>query len=474
MENITQDLLRTSPIVTMSVTGLIVILINAFRKNSENVQFVVSLLGIATGIGYAWWTLSMTGSAFNGMVLTGGYASIFSMLFLVAAGLTLFLARDYIRKVGTNFGEFYIIIIFATAGMMTFATSLDLISMFIGLELMSICLYVLAGFTRKELKSNEAALKYFLLGAFATGFFLYGVALIYGTTGTTNIEEITASISVYESDLLFLVGVGLLLIGFGFKIGAVPFHMWVPDVYEGSPSVVTAFMSTGAKAAAFGALVLVFTATFNFTHGSINNALAILAVASMVIGNVVAISQSNIKRMLAYSSIAHAGYMLIGITAGSDLSINGVIFYLVSYTLTNLGAFGIVSLVENEQQQNTQISSFNGLGQRNPVLAALMSLFLFSLIGIPPLSGFFGKYYIFYAAIQQGFTWLTVIGVLTSMVSVYYYLRVIVAMYFTTTEETTSIRSHSTSMFSLLVSASGIVVIGLLPRLILDWTGKLF
>lgn len=474
MNQLLTDTMHTAPITGTIVLSLIVIMINALKKDSLAIEFRVSLIGIAANIALAVWAFPLRGTAFADTVMTGGFASLTAIIFLVAAGLTIILSRDYIAKIGVNFGEFYHLILMASVGMMTFAAGTDLVVTFIGLELMSICLYVLAGISRRVLKANEASLKYFLLGAFATGFFLYGIALIYGMTGTTNILVIAQNIAAFKSEPLFLIGTGLLFVGFAFKIGAVPFHMWVPDVYEGSPTMVTAFMSTGAKAAAFSALLLVFTATFDFMHSSTNTVFAVLAVASMLIGNIVAIAQTNVKRMLAYSSIAHAGYMLIGVTAGGDVSLAGVLFYLIAYMFTNLGAFGIVSVIENAEQQGTNLENFRGLYYRRPLLAVLMGVFMFSLIGIPPLAGFFGKYYIFVAAIDNGYTWLTIVGVITSMISVYYYLRVVVLMFFETAEQGETPRVAFSGTAALLISAFGVLLVGLFPSIVLGWMGGLF
>ncbi|PLX30852.1 MAG: NADH-quinone oxidoreductase subunit N [Ignavibacteria bacterium] len=474
MEQLLTDTWLTAPIGGTILLSLIVIMINALKKDSLAAEYWVSLIGIAANIVLAVVVFPDRGTAFSGMVMTGGYASITAILFLTAAGLTILLSREYIEKIGVNFGEFYHLILLATTGMMTFSAGTDLVVTFIGLELMSISLYVLAGISRRHHKGNEAALKYFLLGAFASGFFLYGIALIYGMTSTTNILEIAQNMQAYMSEPLFLTGVGLLLVGFAFKVGAVPFHMWVPDVYEGSPTMVSAFMSTGAKASAFTAFLLIFTATFDIAGTQINTVLAILAVASMVIGNVVALSQNNIKRMLAYSSIAHAGYMLIGLTAGGMMSITGVLFYLISYMFTNIGAFGIAAIIENKEQGGTEIDNFRGLYYRHPALAVMMSIFMFSLVGLPPLAGFFGKYYIFVAAIENGYTWLTIIGVITSMISVYYYLRVVVVMFFQTDEEAEKSSLASSSVFALLLSAAGVLLIGVFPSMVLDWMSRLF
>jgi len=474
MEQLLTDSLNTAPITGMVIVSLVVVMINALKKEPLAAEYWVSLIGIAANIGFAIWVFAERGTAFAGSVMTGGYASVTAILFLTAAGLTIMLSRTYIEKVGANFGEFYHLILLSTLGMMTFSSGIDLLVTFVGLELMSIPLFVLAGFTRRNLKANEAALKYFLLGAFATGFFLYGIALIYGTTGSTKILDIVQNIQAYKAEPLFLIGAGLMLVGFAFKVGAVPFHMWVPDVYEGSPTMVSAFMSTAAKAAAFTALLLLFTATFDFMGSNINTVIAVLSVASMVIGNIVALSQGNIKRMLAYSSIAHAGYMLIGITVGGETSIAGVLFYLVAYILTNIGAFGIVSIMENSDQTGTNIDDLRGLYERHPALSVLLAIFMFSLIGLPPFAGFFGKYYIFVAAIENGYTWLTIVGVITSMISVYYYLRVVVVMFFQSSEQPTTGRFGTEGVFALAIAGAGVLLIGIFPSMILDWVNGLF
>jgi NADH-quinone oxidoreductase subunit N len=474
METILHDLSLTAPVGGTILLGLIVVLINAFIEESEPIQYYVSLLGIGVNMFLACWAYPVRALAFNQMIIAGGYASVFAMVFLTASALTIILARDYIRKIGVPFGEFYILIILACSGMMVFASSVDLIATFLGLEIMSVSLYILAGFTRRMQRSNEASLKYFLLGAFATGFFLYGIALMYGSTGTTNLLEMAKHLDTLLASRMFLLGMVLLLTGFAFKIGAVPFHQWVPDVYQGSPTIVTAFMSTGAKASAFAAMALVLSMTLNAAQSKLGIVIAVLATASMVVGNVIALSQSNVKRMLAYSSIAHAGYMLIGIATGTAEAIQGVMFYLVSYMFTTIGAFGIVSLLESGDQENVDIASFNGLGTRRPVLGVFMSIFLFSLIGLPPLSGFFGKYYIFYAAITHGYTWLTIVGVVTSMISLYYYLRIVVAMYFTKEDSTQPVTVTAAGAVALTLSVIGVILIGLLPRIVLDWIAPLF
>lgn len=474
METLIHDSLSAAPVLGVTLLSLIVLLIHALKKDSENIQFWVSIIGLLGCIGLAIWKFPNPALAFSDSILVGGYANVFDIIFLSATILTFLLSKDYIRKEGVNFGEYYALMLFALLGMMCLASAVDLIVTFIGLELMSVSLYVLAGFTRKVPTSNEAALKYFLLGAFATGFFLYGIALIYGATGTTNISHVVMNTLNVAGSGMFYVGCGLLFVGFAFKVAAVPFHMWVPDVYEGSPTSVSAFMSTSAKSAAFGSLTLLFIVSFRFVGTEINTAVAILSAASMIVGNVVAIAQTNIKRMLAYSSVAHAGYILIAIAAGAMESIQGIIFYLIAYTLTNLGAFGIVSVLESETQTNLSIDDYNGLGHRKPILAVLMSIFMFSLTGIPPFAGFFGKYYIFYAAIQQGYTWLVIIGVLTSVISAYFYLRLVVVMYFKDSIVDTPVLVSRYSLASHVISAVGVILFGILPSLILDLIQHLF
>ncbi|MEO8399650.1 MAG: NADH-quinone oxidoreductase subunit N, partial [Ignavibacteriaceae bacterium] len=371
---------------------------------------------------------------------------------------------DYIKKYGTYYGEYYILIQASVLGMMFMAGAQDLFMIFLGLELMSICFYTLAGFNRKKIKANEASLKYFLLGAFATGFIVYGIALIYGTAQTTNIALIVSRFSSLSGNLLFIAGLLLFLIGFSFKIAAFPFHMWVPDVYEGSPTTISGLFSTGGKAAAFSAIIVTLGAIFINSPGNIFEPyLAVISVASMLFGSIVAISQSNIKRMLAYSSISHAGYMTIGLAAGNHDGLAGLIFYLAAYTFMNLGAFGIVAIIEGKDETNLEINSYAGLGSRSPILAAMLSLFMFSLAGIPPFAGFFGKYYVFIAAIKSHLTWLAIVGVISSAISVYFYLRIVVLMYFKEPETELSFEQSNTGLLAVIISVLLVIVLGIAP-----------
>jgi NADH-quinone oxidoreductase subunit N len=367
---------------------------------------------------------------------------------------------------------------FAATGMMLIAQAADLMILFLGIELMSIALYVLAGFTRTRLLANEASLKYFLLGAFATGFLLYGIALMYGAAGTTSIGAIAAKLPALALSPIFWCGSVLLLTGLAFKAGAVPFHMWIPDVYQGSPTPISGFMATGAKSAAFSALLIVF-ATRLEPGGRLTLIVAILAAASMILGNVVAIAQTNLKRMLAYSSIAHAGYMLTGLAAGSSMGNTGIAFYVTSYLFMNIGAFGILGYLEEVPERNLSYDDYAGLGSRRPLLAALMSLFMFSLAGIPPFGGFIGKYYMFAAAVRSGLTWLAVVGVLTSVVSVYYYLRLVVVMYFRDAAGRDAAGPEGAgrdipSMAAILAVALATLLLGVYPSPLLEVIRSLF
>lgn len=468
-----QALGAIAPVTTLTLAALIILVIESLFKKSERLSYWVCLLGLIAGIILGSKNVGNSGSVFNNMVTVGGLGSFFSTLFMISALLTVILARDFLRKTQSDFGAFYLLILLSTIGMILMATAADLIVTFLGLELMSICLYVLAGFLRTRMTSNEAAIKYFLLGAFATGFLLYGIALMYGTAGTTNIAIIVGSFSVLSSSMMFWMGVGLFLVGLAFKVGAVPFHMWIPDVYQGAPTPVAGFMSTGAKAAAFSALVIMFAHQIEGAD-KLRFIFSLLASASMILGNIVALAQSNIKRMLAYSSIAHAGYMLIGLAAGNQLGTSGIMFYLTAYTFINVGAFGVLSMLEREGEQNLDIDDYAGLGSRKPFIAAMMTIFMLSLAGIPPLAGFFGKYYIFVAAVNADLTWLAIVGVLSSVVSVYYYLRVVMVMYFREPGNEVAYGITPAGLAVLGVASLAILQFGLFPSSLLAVINSFF
>ena len=468
------DLTTSAPLVSLVLFSLLTLIVESWGKDKPVLSYWVSLLGVAISLLFSFGRLGSGTTVFGGMLLQGGFAGYCNIIFLSSALLTILLSRGYLERMECHRGEFYILILFSTTGMMLMAGALNLITVFLGIELMSVALYVLAGFMRKKDRSNESALKYFLLGAFATGFLLYGIALIYGTSGTTDLVLISQKFPQLSHNPIFLIGCGMLVVAFSFKIAAVPFHMWAPDVYEGAPTTVSGFMSTGAKAAAFATFLLVFVRVFDIAGTSLSQVIAVVAAASMIVGNVTAVAQSNVKRMLAYSSIAHAGYMLSGIAAANVEGETGILFYLLAYTFVNVGAFGVVSLMERQDDKSLNFDDYAGLSARRPALTMLMSMFMFSLAGIPPFAGFFGKYYVFLAAIKANMTWLAILGVLTSLVSVYYYLRLVVLMYF---REGDADLDHSVplaSMIALVVAATLIVVLGVYPSLIVDLTRGFF
>ena len=370
MEILLSDFGKNLPLFVLICTVLIAIVAEAARKTRPVLIYYISLAGSALTAVLALFSFSDEGYSFSGMIQYGGYAAFFAALFNFIAFVTIILSRNYFESNKYHRGEFYILLLFSVIGMMLIASANDLIIIFLGIELMSFCLYALVGFLRTKERSNEASLKYFLLGAFTTGFLLYGIALIYGVAGTTNLTAIRDMFATISSSPLFFVGTGLLMIGISFKAAAVPFHMWVPDVYEGAPTPITGFMSTAAKAAAFAAFVIVFIRVFEFISGSVNEVIAILAAASMIIGNVIAVSQDNIKRMMAYSSIAHAGYMLCGVAAGTPDGQIGILYYLVAYAMMNLGVFAIISFIEQDEDKNLLLDDYRGLRQSQPLLSA--------------------------------------------------------------------------------------------------------
>jgi NADH-quinone oxidoreductase subunit N len=427
--NYLHDLQAFLPGIIVAVTGLTALLMDAFKVKAD-ASHAVSIAGLVAALIAAILALTGgSGEAFSGMISYGGVAAFGSAIVLVGALFSVIISRDYFEDYDLHTGDVYAMILFATVGMLALATSNDLISFFLGLETMSICLYVMAGLMKQEKTGAEAALKYFLLGAFSTGFLLYGIALIYGATGQTGFPEIAATA---EPTLLFFGGSAMLLIGIFFKLGAVPFHMWTPDVYQGTPTPLTGFMATAAKSATFVAFILVLTRMLPAAEaGDWTNVIQVVAILTMIIGNLIALVQDNVKRMLAYSSIAHAGYLLVGLVAGTAAGYSGVLYYLFAYTVMNVGAFGVIAYYErNHGLDFTSIESYAGLGFKVPMMGVMLSIFLFSLAGIPPFVGFIGKYYVFAAAVNAGLVPLAIVGVLASAASVYYYLRVMVYLYF--------------------------------------------
>jgi NADH-quinone oxidoreductase subunit N len=419
---------------------------------------------LSTGF-YALSMVNTVKVVFQDMLMTGGNAYFFIFVFNIGAALVVLLSIGYLEKYGAYYGEFYILLQSAVLGMMFMAAAKDLLVIFMGLELMSICFYALAGINRKKLNANESALKYFLLGAFATGFVVYGMALVYGVLHTTSLDFLFTNFPKYSTNILLITGLLFILIGFSFKIAAFPFHMWVPDVYQGASTVVSAIMSTGGKAAAFSAIIVSFASVLTVLNKNVFAPyFAAIAVFSMLYGSIVAIAQTDIKRMLAYSSIAHAGYMAIGLASGSNFGVSGIIFYLTAYTFMNIGAFGIISIVEGKNDTNLTINSYAGLAHKNPLLAALMALLMFALAGIPPFAGFFGKYYVFISAIKADMTWLAIIGVISSAISVYFYLRIVVLMYFKEAETELTVEKTFFPVSAVIISVVWVVLLGLFPN----------
>ena len=446
---------------------LSVVLEISTKKSKEFLPWFSALLFFGTAI-YSIFNVDQGLVLFSGMLEVGGKSAIFNTIFNLGAALIVLASIDFMKKYEADFGEYYILIQSSVLGMMIMASARDIFMIFMGLELMSICFYVLAGINRKKSSANEASLKYFLLGAFATGFIVYGIALIYGTTGSTSIQNLVENFVGYSSNILFVLGMILFFVGFSFKVAAVPFHMWVPDVYQGSATTVTGLMSTVGKAAAFSVFIIMLGAVVSYgAPNFFKSYFAVISALSMVVGSVIAISQDNLKRMLAYSSVSHAGYMIIGLAAGNKYSIAGIIFYLAAYAFMNIGAFAVISVIEGKDDTRTGIKSYAGLQSKSPFLAAMISLFMFALAGIPPLAGFFGKYYVFFGAIQADLTWLAIVGVLSSVISVYFYIRIVVYAYFKNSEEDFEIETSVGTYAAIIISAAFILILGFFPDMLL-------
>ncbi|MGA9115454.1 MAG: NADH-quinone oxidoreductase subunit N [Bacteroidota bacterium] len=468
------DVARAGPIAVTAAAALVVLLIEAFRSRTGSLASWVAGGGLLLAVILAGLALPGTGSAFQGMMRTGGFAAFFALVFATAGILAVMLWDRYAETRLMPQGEHHGLLLLSVVGMMLMAAASDLVTLFLGLELMSVVFYILAGFARTRPESNEAALKYFLIGAFATGFLLYGIALIYAGTGTTRLEGLYAASPGGVRSPLVLAGAGLLLVGLLFKVGSVPFHMWVPDVYEGAPTPVAAFMSAAGKAAAFSALLLVCAPRVLFALPELREILAWGAALSMVVGNLLAVRQSSVKRMLAYSSIAHAGYMLTGIVAANRAGQEGVLYYLAAYAFMNLGAFGVLAILESPAGKGLTYEESAGLSSSRPLLAGAMAVFLFSLTGIPPFAGFFGKYYVFTGAVMGGYTWLAVLGVVMSLLSAYYYLRLVVVMYFQDVREFPGTDRAPASVTAVVLAALAVVGLGLAPSAVIGLTAGLF
>ncbi|MFC1991233.1 NADH-quinone oxidoreductase subunit N [Chloroflexota bacterium] len=468
------------PELILAATAVAVILLDLFIQR-KGALAIVSLVGLAISFASILFIpVSSTQAIFNGMLAVDGFAFFFKLLFLGIAALVILASTDYAHKFASFRGEYYALILLSTLGMMLMAATRELISIYIALELTSISLYVLAGFL-KDKKSTEASLKYLLLGAISSAILLYGMALVFGSTGETQLVKIAEavqgmSLGAVSANPALVVGIVLLVAGFGFKIAAFPFHMWVPDVYEGAPTPIVAFLSVGSKAAGFAVILRVFSSAFGTTEWlSINWGIifAVLAAIGMFLGNLTALHQTNIKRMLGYSSIAQAGYIMVGLaTMGVSSSDNilgqsGVLFFLTGYALANLGAFSAIIAISNKLDSDL-IEDYSGMIKRAPVLTLALSLCLISLIGMPPAAGFMAKFYIFSGAVQNGLLWLVIIAVLNSVISAYYYLRVVKVMWFGKPTSEERVPSSGALRLALAVSCLGVLLLGIVPSFVLN------
>lgn len=469
------NLIPLLPAAQVLLTGLVVLLRDLFigERESKGMLAVLSLVGLGLAAGEAVLLWGASESAFNESLVLDNFAIFFTLIFLLIAGLTILSSIQYVRQTGIHEGEFYALVLFATVGMILMAGANDLIVFFLGLETMSLAVYVLAGIWRADSRSSEAAMKYFIMGAFATGFLLYGIALIYGAAGSTNLNRIAAYLAEQPREWpLYLVGGGfLLLAGFAFKVGAVPFHFWVPDVYEGAPTPVTGFMSTAVKAAAFAAWGRILMHKLSPLDGDWVFPLWVIAIGTMTLGNLLAITQTSVKRMLAYSSIAHAGYLLIAVVVGEEWGGLSLMYYILAYALMTVGAFAVLSFLAEGNNTRETYGDFAGLGFKRPFIALAMALFMLSLAGFPPLAGFVGKFYLFRAAVNAGHLALAIIGVLNSLLSVIYYLRVVVAMYMEEGgAEGKSFGQAPYVYIAIAVALTGTIYLGILPATALDWS----
>ena len=447
------------PIFIVVATALITLSVEAFRAPDEKLPLgVLGLIGLA-GAGAASVMLWGHDRVSFGVVRADNFALFINGVLIVVGILTFLFSGDVIDREELPAGEYYALVLFAIAGMMLMAAAIDLLVVFLALEILSLAVYVLTAIRRSSLAGAEGGFKYFLLGAFSSAFFLYGVALTYVVSGSTRLDKVAAAIAGQSTapTLFVLVAVGLVLVGFAFKVSAVPFHMWTPDAYQGAPTIVTGFMSTAVKAAAFAAFVRIFLTAFGTLSAHWIPLLGASAIATMLVGTVVGVAQTSVKRMLAYSSIAHAGYILVGVIAATDTGQAAVLFYLLSYAVTNLGAFGVMALLASRSNEHDEVRDFAGLWRSEPVLATLLTVFLLSLGGFPPTAGFIGKWYIFAAAIEQGHYALAIVGVLTSVVSVYYYLRIIVMMYMSESAHTEPVAKVSPAATAALAMATAAV-----------------
>jgi len=487
-----------SPIILITVFTVIALVIDGIWNNKAlNYYFsIISLLIVAA---FGVYTLTIPADIIasldnsetlsRGMLVFGGFPAYFDVLFCVAGVLALFAAKPYIRREYMEINEFYSLFLTAIAGMIFIVHANNLLVLFIGIETMSVSFYVMAGFFRKSLYSVEAALKYFLLGAFITGFLVYGIAMIYGGTGSMDLTVIQQNLMNGQFEAIyFAIGFAMLMIAMSFKVAAFPFHQWAPDVYHGSPTIIAGFMSTAGKAAAITAFIIIAQKMMIFdttllalknNSETIQLIVAILSAVTMLLGNITALAQKDVKRMLAYSSVAHAGYLLMGIVANNQEGWSGILFYATAYMFMQLGAFVVISLFERQNYESGEIKymkldDYAGMAKTHPLIAALMAVFMFSLAGIPPFAGFFGKYYLFAATIRADYLWLTIIAVISSIISMYYYIGLIVYMYFKDAPEDAPKAELGPAGITLFLTVAGLIVFGIFPSILIDLGTVLF
>ena len=464
------DYIRILPELVLSAFGIVIMLLDPIvnEETSQKLLGLIALAGALFGIAATWYMSQSPGVAFSNMIRVDSFSVFFHFLVIAIAAVVILTSYEYMAVQRIRAGEYYALILFGVVGMALMSSAVELVLIFIALEISSISTYILAGFRRHDASSAESSLKYFLLGSFATAFFLYGIALIFGATGSTNIDDISRTLLAGPVELLVYVAMALMFVGLGFKVAAAPFHIWTPDVYEGAPAPIVGFMSTAPKAAAFAVLLrIVFVINAPGRYWLI----WVAAALSMTLGNVGALVQNNVKRLLAYSSIAHAGYLLVAFAAAPDLGTSAAMFYTAAYAAMNVGAFAVVSHFANAGERYVTLEDYEGLGRSSPLLAATLTIFLLSLIGIPMTGGFFAKFYVFSAALKANLVWLTLIGVINSAVGAYYYLRIVVAMYMRESRREVPVTPIPFGLgLALVISVLATLYLGVLPNRVLQYS----
>ncbi len=464
-----QEFLLLAPEILLASAGLLLLLIGTIGRGLGNRESALVAFVSLVLTGFVLWRVrvSVPGRLLilEDTFVLDGFAFFWKALVLVATALTILLSVRFLEEGGYRATEYYALLLLATAGMLFMASGYTLLTIWISLETMALASYILAGYFKRHLRSNEAALKYFILGALSSGILLYGISLLYGATGTVQLGELARGLAGASGNVLVPLGWLLLAAGLFFKVAAVPFHIWTPDVYVGAPTPVTAFLAVGSKAASFAILLRIFYEGLGTLQLEWQWIVAVVAAASMIWGNVAALTQENVKRMLAYSSIAHAGYILIGVLAVSEIGLWSVLFYVLAYSFITFGAFGTVILLERKEYAGETCADYAGLSHRAPFLAAMMLLFMLALTGIPPTGGFFGKVYLFAAAVEAGWTWVAVIGVVTSAISLYYYFRIVVYMYLRESTQAAPVPMHAPALFGAIAfCALATLILGLYPE----------